>query len=122
MEHCPLPDAYNCPITFGLMNDPVIDPEGNTFERAAIENWIRAHNTSAITRNPVSVKDLYPNNAIARLLEEEKGRSEGSMHHPHQAPRTASQLENGFGSDGYTGYAEVAPWEDSSDSDDSNYY
>jgi hypothetical protein len=76
MEHRSLPDAHNCPITLGLMNNPVIDPEGNIFERAAVENLIRGHNTSAITRTPVSVlKDLYPNNAIARLLEEEKGQS-----------------------------------------------
>ena len=30
------------------MTDPVIDPDGNTYERVAIENWIKDHSTSPI--------------------------------------------------------------------------
>jgi hypothetical protein len=78
--HRDLPDSYYGPITFSLMHNPVIDPEGNTYERAAIENWIEVNHTSPITRTTVSVNDLYPNNAIVALLEEEKGKSEGSIH------------------------------------------
>jgi hypothetical protein len=62
------------------MHNPVIDPEGNTYERAAIENWIQVNHTSPITQTTISVDDLYPNNAIVALLEEEKGKSEGSIH------------------------------------------
>jgi hypothetical protein len=80
MEYRPLSDSYYCPITFGLIHDPVIDPEGNTYERAAIANWIGANGTSPITRNPVSIEVLYPNHAIEELLEVEKCRSEGSIH------------------------------------------
>lgn len=29
--------SYYCPITGDLMSDPVVDKEGNTFERVAIE-------------------------------------------------------------------------------------
>ena len=76
----PLPEAYHCPITFGLMHDPVIDPEGNTFDRIAVENWIHAHGTSPITRTKMSIKDLYPNLAVAELLKEEMNRSDESMH------------------------------------------
>jgi hypothetical protein len=80
MEYRPLSDSYYCPITFGLIHDPVIDPEGNTYERAAVANWIGVNGTSPITRNPVSIEVLYPNHAIEELLEEEKCRSEGTMH------------------------------------------
>mmetsp|Transcript_41504 Transcript_41504/g.81362 ORF Transcript_41504/g.81362 Transcript_41504/m.81362 type:complete len:323 (-) Transcript_41504:81-1049(-) len=76
----PLHDSFYCPITFFLMHEPVIDPEGNTFERAAIINWIRANKTSPITRTALTEEDLYPNNAITSLMEIEKGRGEDSIH------------------------------------------
>jgi hypothetical protein len=80
MEYRDLPDSYYGPITFSLIHNPAIDPEGNTYERAAIENWIQANHTSPITRTSASVDDLYPNNAIMALLEEEKGKSEDAIH------------------------------------------
>jgi len=65
----PLHDAYYCPITFDLMHAPVIGPEGNTYEHAAIVSWIRANGTSPLSRAPLAVVDLYPNHAIRQLLE-----------------------------------------------------
>jgi hypothetical protein len=80
LDFRPLPDAYYCPITFGIIHDPVIDPEGYTFERVAAEYWIQANANSPITRASLNVKDLYPNKALAELLEEEKRRDDESMH------------------------------------------
>jgi hypothetical protein len=80
LEFRPLPDAYYCPITFGIIHDPVIDPEGNTFERVAVEYWIQANDNSPITRTSLTVEDLYPNKALAELLEEEKCRDDETMH------------------------------------------
>jgi len=79
-EFLPLPDVYYCPITFSLMHDPVIDPEGNTFERVALERWIDENNSSPLTRTPLSTNDLYCNSAITALLEIEKGKSVETMH------------------------------------------
>ena len=79
-EFRPLPDAYYGPITFSLMHDPVLDPEGNTYERAAIENWIRANGSSPLTRTILTVEELYPNRAIQDLLDLETQRNEGSIH------------------------------------------
>ena len=79
-EFRPLPDAYYGPITFSLMHDPVLDPEGNTYERAAIENWIRANGSSPLTRTTLTVEELYPNRAIQDLLDLETQRNEGSIH------------------------------------------
>jgi len=76
----PLNDSFYCPITFLLMHVPVIDPEGNTYERSAIISWIRANKSSPITRTAMKETDLYPNKAIANLLEIEKGRDEDSIH------------------------------------------
>jgi hypothetical protein len=40
--------SFLCPITHELMTDPVIDPDGNSYERSAIENWLKEHSTSPI--------------------------------------------------------------------------
>uniref|UniRef100_A0A7S2NUF9 VWFA domain-containing protein n=1 Tax=Leptocylindrus danicus TaxID=163516 RepID=A0A7S2NUF9_9STRA len=57
-----------CPITHQKMIDPVIDPEGNTFERSAIVEWLQENGTSPITRTPMSINDLMPNRALLDLL------------------------------------------------------
>lgn len=62
-------EVGTCPITLERMVDPVIDPDGNTYERSAIENWIRAHGTSPLTRRPLQRDSLQPNRALAALLQ-----------------------------------------------------
>eukprot|EP00934_Nitzschia_sp_Nitz4_P006851 Nitzschia sp. Nitz4//scaffold95_size97785//91069//92013//NITZ4_004682-RA/size97785-processed-gene-0.92-mRNA-1//-1//CDS//3329560517//6841//frame0 len=96
----PLNDAYYCPITFNLMHFPVTDPEGNTFEKVAIENWIRANGNSPITRSELSVSQLYPNNAIHTLLQNEKNKPVDEMHPSirkwcDEAPPQATDVEMG---------------------------
>ena len=76
----PLNDAFYCPITCNLMHHPVIDPEGNTFERVAVENWIRINQNSPITRTDLRINQLYPNKALEKLLQDEKERPEDQMH------------------------------------------
>lgn len=56
-----------CPITHNLLtelNDPVIDIDGYTYERSAIESWLRDNGTSPITRKPMQISDLRPNRAL----------------------------------------------------------
>ena len=60
-----LPSQLVCPITNAIFTDPVIDREGNTYERTAIMEWLRQHSTSPITRNALAAEHLAPNRAIA---------------------------------------------------------
>jgi hypothetical protein len=53
-----------CPITNEVMREPVIDYEGNTYEKSAILNWLKINNTSPITRNPLRIDQLVPNRAL----------------------------------------------------------
>jgi hypothetical protein len=53
-----------CPITNEEMREPVIDYEGNTYEKSAILNWLQINNTSPITRNPLRADQLVPNRAL----------------------------------------------------------
>lgn len=80
VEHRPLPESYYCPITCELMIDPVISKDGNSYEREAIENWIRVNGVSPLTRNPLAITDLRDNNALYELIQEERARSDESMH------------------------------------------
>lgn len=41
-----------CPITGELMVDPVVDPEGHTWERHAVVRWLELSQTSPLTRSP----------------------------------------------------------------------
>jgi hypothetical protein len=42
-----IPEVFVCPITMEVMRDPVIAADGHTYEREAIENWLRrGHRTS----------------------------------------------------------------------------
>jgi len=54
------------------MEDPVVDPEGNTYERRAIEEWLSRNSTSPVTRSPLSVTDLVPNRALRDAIEQSR--------------------------------------------------
>ena len=64
----PLP-CFLCAITYEVMENPVIDREGNTYEHEAILKWLERHSTSPITRNPLSVIELVPNRALKEAIE-----------------------------------------------------
>lgn len=53
-----------CPITQDVMREPVIDKEGNTYEKSAILEWLKTNNISPITRNVISASELIPNRAL----------------------------------------------------------
>lgn len=69
MSHT-IPGAWLCPITYSVMRDPVIAPDGRTYERAAICQWLSIHGTSPFTREAMCEEDLIPNMAIRELIEE----------------------------------------------------
>ena len=78
--HRPLQDEYYCPISREIIHVPAIDPEGSTYERAKIEEWVKRNANSPLTRNALSLDALYPNNAIKILLDAEKAKSIELMH------------------------------------------
>lgn len=62
------PQAFLCPITLEVMKDPVMDCDGNTYERENILKWMKKHPTSPITRNPLKKKHLVPNRALREMI------------------------------------------------------
>jgi len=69
------PTEFYCPISHCLMLEPVMDREGNTYERTSIEQWLSKHNTSPITRNSLNANHLVVNRALVGLIESELKRS-----------------------------------------------
>ena len=79
-EHRPVPESFYCPVTLQLIIDPVIDPEGFTYERAAIAAWIRKNHDSPVTRKDLLMSDLYDNNAVLNILLHEAEKPDETIH------------------------------------------
>jgi hypothetical protein len=64
-ENDNVPNQLRCPITLGLMTDPVAAADGNTYERQALMDWFQTQNpgkaaTSPLTGAALSSRDIYP--------------------------------------------------------------
>ena len=70
------PEAFICPITDEIMQDPVVDGEGVSYERAAITRWLALHQTSPVTRKPLTIARLIPNLALKELIQNHQNSTE----------------------------------------------
>ena len=64
-----IPKEFLCPITLSIMRDPVLMPDGQTYERSAIEKALQASPFSPLTKQPLDMKDATPNYALKSLIE-----------------------------------------------------
>ncbi|KAL6010320.1 hypothetical protein ACLOJK_000751 [Asimina triloba] len=63
------PKDFSCPITGQLFNDPVTLETGQTYERKAIQEWLKTGNTTCpITRQPLSSTALPKTNYVLKRL------------------------------------------------------
>jgi len=62
-------DTFLCPITRDLMTDPVICSDGHTYERYAIEEWLRSSSRSPKTNQRLASRELIPNHAMRNTIE-----------------------------------------------------
>lgn len=61
-------EAGQCPILHGPCRDPVVASDGQTYERRAIEMWLRSHGTSPFTREPLH-PELFANRFAAQVAQ-----------------------------------------------------
>ncbi len=64
-----IPKEFLCPITLTIMKDPVIMPDGQTYEREAIAKALKASPFSPLTKKPLKMKDAVPNYALKSMIE-----------------------------------------------------
>jgi len=50
------------------MTDPVVAPDGYSYEKKAICKYLECSSRSPITRQPMSVQELFPNRSLAELI------------------------------------------------------
>lgn len=63
-------DLFQCPLSLELMQDPVMTPNGNTYEREMIERHLEVNgNFDPLTRTPLVKEQLYSNRALKLLME-----------------------------------------------------
>lgn len=70
---------FKCPITHEVMIDPVIDGEGNSYERQAITEWLSKNSVSPITRSPLNINQLITNRALLDLIQSNQPITEESL-------------------------------------------
>jgi U-box domain/Tir chaperone protein (CesT) family len=70
---CNVPSGFVCPLTMEVMFDPVLDAEGNTFERMSLLQWLKQSPTSPISRQPLSERMVTSNNALRESIHEFMG-------------------------------------------------
>ena len=64
-----IPKEFLCPITSNIMQDPVIMPDGQTYERSAIEKALKISPISPKTKQPLNMKEAIPNNSLKSRIE-----------------------------------------------------
>ncbi|KAG7395703.1 hypothetical protein PHYBOEH_003342 [Phytophthora boehmeriae] len=63
-------ETFHCPLSLELMDDPVTTPDGNTYERAMIEQHLEVNGCfDPLTRAPLTKSQLHPNRALKQLME-----------------------------------------------------
>ena len=71
------PPSFVCPLSYRVMDDPVQDLCGHTFERTAIEAWIaRGNQCCPISRKGLTRDNLKPNHLLAERIEKWKWEKE----------------------------------------------
>jgi hypothetical protein len=63
-------ESFFCPICLELMKDPVITPQGISFERKAILDWLKKNSNCPITKAPLREVDLITNYALKCTIED----------------------------------------------------
>lgn len=63
-------DVFMCPLSLEIMEDPVMTPNGDSFEREMIERHLECNgNFDPLTRGPLTKEALYPNRALKSLMQ-----------------------------------------------------
>ena len=99
-----IPDEFLCPISYEVMEDPVLLEDGHTYDRKSIESWLASHSTSPMTNTRLSSKALSPNYALRAAIERWRAAAPAP---PPGTPSTdsdgATPLFSHAGADGFLG-------------------
>ncbi|ESQ31779.1 hypothetical protein EUTSA_v10005349mg [Eutrema salsugineum] len=66
------PSHFICPLLKGVMNEPCVAADGYTYDREAIEDWLREKDVSPVTNLPLPNKNLLANYTLYSAIMEWK--------------------------------------------------
>ncbi|KAL7510013.1 hypothetical protein ACHAXN_006916 [Cyclotella atomus] len=78
-----LPTYFFCPLTKCIMKDPVLTPDGNTYERLAIIRYLVLDPSDPSTGNPLTIEELRQDQMVKGKIE--KCRREAWMRYVMEA-------------------------------------
>jgi len=65
-----VPSEFLCPLTGEIFFEPYMTCDGQTFERKAIEHWLKNSDISPVTKGKLTSNNILPNLLIKKLVEE----------------------------------------------------
>ncbi|KAF8110430.1 hypothetical protein N665_0084s0039 [Sinapis alba] len=66
------PSHFLCPLLKDVMSEPCVAADGYTYDRRAIEEWMKDHRTSPVTNLPLQNINLLPNHSVYAAIVEWK--------------------------------------------------
>ena len=64
-------DEFLCPITYDLLREPVVASDGHTYEKMAIEKWLKSDApTSPLSGERLIDKDIIENRTLKKLIQD----------------------------------------------------
>src|SRR5210317_1344037 len=99
-EGIPIPESFICPLSRRLMVHPVIDKEGNSYERDAIKIYLTATEGMSPTNQQLNMSDLIENRGLKMAIEvalqsaheQKKSKSRGPVLKRFSLARSRSSL------------------------------
>jgi len=68
-----VPKDFVCPITLEIMENPVIAADGHSYERTALENWLKnGTKTSLLTRKQLGHERMIENISLKKVIDDFK--------------------------------------------------
>ena len=64
-----IPHQYLCPISLAIMDNPVIDNDGNSYDKSSILEHLKRKKESPLTRNYMDETHLAPNRALKDAID-----------------------------------------------------
>jgi len=67
-----VPIHFICPISQEVMDDPCVAADGHTYERRAIEAWVKEHKISPITKHMLPSLTIIPSHSLHEAIQQWK--------------------------------------------------
>ena len=52
-------EEFECPITDEMLKEPVVSPSGNSYEKKALQNWLKIRQTDSKSVEPLKKNQIY---------------------------------------------------------------